>query len=170
MIRKAANSDIEQIMTIVRSAQQSLRELGIDQWQDNYPNIASIECDIKEGVGYVYLADDTIVGYAAIVTTGEEAYNEINDQWLYGSNYVVVHRLCVHASCHRSGIAIKLMHHAANIGRDISLPAFRIDTHSGNIRMQSMLKKLGFRQVGIVHYSSGERVAYELDLNSCNII
>ena len=38
MIRKAQYDDIETIMAIVREAQLSLRELGIDQWQDGYPS------------------------------------------------------------------------------------------------------------------------------------
>ncbi len=36
--RKAIESDIESIMKIIKQAQNYLREQGIDQWQNNYPN------------------------------------------------------------------------------------------------------------------------------------
>ena len=50
MIRKATIGDIESIMGIVSCAQQALRELGIDQWQDGYPRVNDIEEDIEHGV------------------------------------------------------------------------------------------------------------------------
>ena len=51
MIRKATKEDISQIMSIVADAQLSLRELGIDQWQDGYPSMDVIEDDIASDVG-----------------------------------------------------------------------------------------------------------------------
>ena len=152
MIRRADNRDIEQIMHIVRSAQEALRDLGIDQWQDGYPSTEAIAADIEQAVGYVYCDnDDHVVGYAAIVLTGEEAYSQIaDDVWGTPDDYVVVHRLCVDGPSRRNGIAVKLMQHAANIARRANIEAFRIDTHRGNIRMLAMLDKLGFEYRGIV--------------------
>lgn len=168
MIRQAYRQDIEQIMNIVRSAQEALRDLGIDQWQDGYPSADAIAADIDQNVGYVYCNEDNqVVGYAAIVLTGEEAYSQIDDDaWNTPNDYVVVHRLCVDGTARRNGIAIKLMQHAANVARGANINAFRIDTHSGNIRMLAMLNKLGFAHTGIVYYTSGERLAFDLNLNA----
>ena len=166
MIRKATPEDKIQIMSIINSAQEALRELSIDQWQDGYPTPESIDEDIDLGVGYVACTDCKVIGYAAIVLTGEPAYLQIENEWLYGKDYVVVHRLCVAKESRRSGIALELMKHAANIARKAQHYAFRIDTHRGNIRMLTMLSKLKFREVGTILYDSGERVAYELDLTS----
>ena len=78
MIRQAIREDIPTIMSIVRSAQCALAELGIDQWQDGYPSVEAIENDIEQGVGYVACNEqDVPIGYAAIVLTGEEAYKQI---------------------------------------------------------------------------------------------
>ncbi len=171
MIRLAGVSDVDAIMTIVGQAQQALAELGIDQWQDGYPSRQAILDDIACNVGYVAVEDNAVIGYAAIVLTGEEAYKQIDaNEWNTSNDYVVVHRLCVSSSVRRSGIAIGLMYHAATLAREHSFSAFRIDTHRGNIRMLSMLQKLGFKPTGIIHYDSGERVAYDLDLSSSNIL
>jgi GNAT superfamily N-acetyltransferase len=166
MIRKAAIEDIEQIMSIVSDAQLSLRELGIDQWQDGYPSKMVIEDDIVSGVGYVYCVDCKIVGYVAILFTGEERYCQISDDnWNTGDDYVVVHRLCVRRGYTKSGIAMSLMDFAAQLAKEKGCSGFRIDTHRGNIRMLSMLKKLGFEYCGIIYYDSGERLAYDLKLS-----
>ena len=159
MIRRATIGDIASIMGIVRSAQQALCELGIDQWQDGYPRNADIEEDIKQGVGYV-----------AIVLTGEPTYEQIVDLWHTSEQYVVVHRLCVNSSARRQGIALRLMQHAATQARKAGYSAFRIDTHKGNTRMLGMMQRLGFKHVGKIVYESGEREAYELDLNLSNTL
>lgn len=164
MIRKARLEDKDVIMSIVVDAQEYLRELDIDQWQDGYPTPASIEDDIVKGVGYVVIGEGEIVGYAAIILSGEPTYQQIADKWMYGDSYVVIHRLCTSSSHRREGIAMQLMSHAATLARSEGFRAFRIDTHEGNIRMLAMLKKLCFSYAGIINYDSGKRVAYELDL------
>lgn len=166
MIRRALVADVDAIMTIVGEAQRALAEIGIDQWQDGYPSRDIILEDIAAGVGYVCALEGKVVGYAAIVLTGEEAYNQIKaSDWNTANDYVVLHRLCVRGRVRRSGVAVELMRYAAALARQNSLTAFRIDTHRGNIRMLSMLDKLGFVSTGTIRYDSGERIAYDLDLS-----
>lgn len=165
MIRKATIVDVADIMSIVADAQLSLRELGIDQWQDGYPSKSVIEGDITSGVGYLFCLDNKIVGYAAIVLTGEVAYSQIPDSvWNTTSDYVVVHRICVKRGYTKSGVAMALMNFASQIARESGYTGFRIDTHRGNVRMLSMLEKLRFKYVGIIYYDSGERLVYDLKL------
>jgi ribosomal protein S18 acetylase RimI-like enzyme len=102
---------------------------------------------------------------------GEPAYLQIVDsEWNTPNSYVVVHRLCVALDARREGVAVRMMRYAADVAREAGIRAFRIDTHSGNIRMLSMLEKLGFAYCGIVHYDSGERLAYDLDLDLSNVL
>ena len=166
MIRRATTEDIADIMSIVSDAQLSLRKLGIDQWQDGYPSQRVIEDDIASGVGYIYLVDNTVVGYAAIVLDGEETYSQISDDmWNTNPDYVVVHRLCVRCGYTNQGVAMALMSFASQIAKIEGYTGFRIDTHRGNVRMLAMLKKLGFKYVGTIYYDSGERLAYDLKLS-----
>ena len=57
MIRQATTDDINAILSIVNDAQLSLRDLGIDQWQDGYPSRDVIMDDIAKGVGFVLYSD-----------------------------------------------------------------------------------------------------------------
>ena len=166
MIRHATIDDIDTILSIVRSAQLSLRDLGIDQWQDGYPRREDIAKDIDAEVGYVAVDDkDRVIGYAAIIYSGEEAYSQIRiEDWHTSNEYVVVHRLCVDGLVRRRGVAISLMEYAMQGAIQRGLDGFRIDTHQGNIRMLSMLERLGFKYCGIIYYPSGKRLAYDLKL------
>lgn len=167
MIRKATIEDVAEIMSIVADAQLSLRELGIDQWQDDYPSEGVIKDDISSQVGYVYCTDNKVIGYAAIVFTGEDAYSQIPDiAWNTTNDYVVVHRLCVRRGYTKLGVAMALMDYASQMAIDRDYTSFRIDTHRGNIRMLAMLEKRGFKYVGVIYYDSGERLAYDLKLRS----
>ena len=171
MIRRANNRDIEAIMGIISDAQAALRELGIDQWQDGYPTAEIIMLDIESNAGYVYVEDNMVAGYAAIVLTGEMAYKQIDDHvWGTGEDYVVVHRLCVGKDFTRKGIAISLMRKAKELAIEAGYSGFRIDTHRGNVRMLSMMDRLGFEYRGIIRYDSGERLAYDLKFNSNSIL
>ena len=167
LIRQARYEDIKTILSIVRSAQLSLSELGIDQWQDGYPSEDIIAEDISNGVGYVACTEEgNVVGYEAVVLTGEEAYTQIADEmWHTSNNYVVVHRLCVDGSARRKGVAIELIAFAGDFAMNHGVSDFRIDTHEGNVRMLSLLEKLGFEHVGTISYDSGLREAFDLMLN-----
>ena len=166
MIRRAQHSDLATIMQIVRSAQLALSELHIDQWQDGYPTRDNIALDIERGVGYVATdPSDNPIGYAAILLSEEPAYRQIADsRWNTPNDYVVVHRLCVRSEARRLGVAQQLMEYAMRHAETEGIRAFRIDTHEGNIRMLSMLHKLGFEPRGIVRYESGQRIAYDLNI------
>lgn len=168
LIRLANIADLPAIMDIVRSAQSALRELGIDQWQDGYPTPDIISEDITQGVGYVAcFQNGDIVGYEAIVLTGEAAYKQLpDDAWHTPQEYVVVHRLCVLRDYTRMGVAKKLMAFAVQHAIENDIYAFRIDTHKGNVRMMTLLPQLGFKHVGVVRYDSGEREAFDMKLSN----
>ncbi len=166
MIRLAHHNDLDAIMHIVRSAQQALADLGIDQWQDGYPTRDIIANDIKHGEGYVAVDDkDHPIGYAAILLGGEPAYNQISDnRWNTPNKYVVLHRLCVDIAVRRQGVALQLMEYAMHHALLNGITAFRIDTHKGNVRMLQMVNKLGFKPTGTIRYDSGLRIAYDLNI------
>lgn len=171
MIRRATHSDLEAIMTIVHSAQLYLAELGIDQWQDGYPEREVIAADIDAGVGFVVCdKSNKPQGYAAIVLSGESAYQQIPQSvWHTSEHYVVVHRICIANNSRRKGLAIQLMRFAASMAIQNGYDAIRIDTHEGNNRMLALLNKLGFEYCGKIAYEqSGERVAYDREISIDN--
>ena len=83
IIRETGEDDLGQVMTIIRMAQQSFRDQGVDQWQDGYPNEEVILEDIRKGQSYVAEEKGIILGTAVISFEKEKTYDGIeNGQWL----------------------------------------------------------------------------------------
>ena len=159
--RLATMDDLDAIMEVVADAQHSLGSRGIDQWQNGYPNIPSLQGDIEKGVGHVLVMDGVVVSYAAIIINGEPSYEHLEGQWLSVQDYVVLHRLCVRVGYVRQGLALQMMDIAIAIAQSHGVKSFKIDTHTENTYMLSLLQKMGFVYCGIVYYDHGVRVAYE---------
>ena len=56
--RKSIKSDVSRIMEIIRQAQEYFKLQGINQWQNNYPNHATIKKDIDKEESYVLINDN----------------------------------------------------------------------------------------------------------------
>ena len=65
-LEKAQPADIPAIMEIVEEAKAYFRSQGVNQWQDGYPNAASIAWDIQNGYGYLLREKEDAVAYASI--------------------------------------------------------------------------------------------------------
>lgn len=162
IFRKAVAADLERAIDIMNAAIVRLGAAGVDQWQHGYPNVERLECDIKEGIGYVLCEGEEVVAYGAMVLTGEPAYAHITDgQWLTNeADYAVVHRMCVAQE-----------HLGRGFGREFMLSAereaakykssMRIDTHADNRIMQQMVRKMGYEYCGIIYFESRYLTAFE---------
>lgn len=163
LLRDARESDLEPIMAMVAGAQRRLREAGVDQWQNGYPNAERILADIAAGYGRILQdADGCPVAYGALVYDGEAAYDRLQGgEWLtpQGASYATLHRLCVAHTELSKGYGLLFMESAEReaAGRVGSL---RVDTHPHNAIMQRLLGRLGYRYCGTVTYES-LRLAYE---------
>ena len=153
--------DVPAIMTLVEAAVRRLAAMGVDQWQDGYPNRGRIEQDVAEGIGYVIEENDRVVAYGAVIFTGEDAYRAIEGQWLTEEeNYVVVHRMCVAEEVVGQGYGRRVMEAAALFSRD-RVRSFRVDTHADNRVMQSLLPRLGFTRCGTIRIDGRPFEAFE---------
>lgn len=167
IIRKTEPRDLDRIAAIFDEARTAIAALGIDQWQDGYPNRQSAEEDLLSGRGWVICGDGgEALGVCALIDDGEETYDRIEGgEWLTGNDnrsYLAVHRVAVSSDARRTGAASELMKFAAEFARDAGLGSVRIDTHEGNIRMRGMLEKNGFSLCGVIYLKNGDpRVAYE---------
>ncbi len=164
-IRRADINDLDSVMPIFDEARKTIASLGIDQWQNGYPDRDVIMRDMDEGNSYL-VEDDVVYASFAVICDGEPTYDKIYDgEWSSGNNnrnYLAIHRVAISLAKRGQGIAGKIIEHASHIAEDSGLSSIRIDTHRGNIVMRKMLEKNGFSYCGIIYLSDGsERVAYE---------
>lgn len=165
IIRKSLISDIPKMTVIFDEARNSIKRLGIDQWQNGYPNVEIIESDIKRAYSHVIEMNGEIVATFAIIDDGEPTYDKIYDgEWLTGDShdYIAIHRVAILISARSSGLSGKIIEYAENTAKAIGRSSIRIDTHTGNIVMRKMLEKNRFSHCGTIFLCDGaKRVAYE---------
>lgn len=161
--RKAKYSDVESILGIIRQAQQYLKECGVQQWQNNYPNRETIINDINNQYSYVLTKEHLVVGTVAISFDGEETYNTIYEgEWRSNQPFAVIHRIAVEASLKGTGLASEIITNIETMCQNRAIQSIRSDTHKDNKSMQRLLQKNGFQLCGMIYIKDGsERLAFE---------
>ncbi|MPQ43211.1 GNAT family N-acetyltransferase [Clostridium tarantellae] len=164
--RKAVKSDIESILEIIKQAQNSLKEQGIDQWQNNYPNIETISNDIVNGYNYVLLKDNKVIATVAVIFEDDKSYESIYEgQWISNDDYVVIHRIAVHNDYKALGLSTKIIKYIEKLCGNKNVNSIKVDTHEDNIIMQNFLKKNNFKYCGVVYLEDeSKRIAFEKSL------
>lgn len=169
--RPALKRDLPAILSLIDHARAAIRSLGIDQWQDGYPEPELIESDIERGIGYVFEADGRVAGYMVPLADHEPIYDHIDGSWItQGTAYLAVHRMAIDDGYRGTGLSVKMLSFAEDFARERGLISVRADTHRGNKAMRGLMEKCGFRYCGEVVYevTAGDpvRVAYEKPLEA----
>ena len=164
-ITLAKTSQLSSMMDIVLDAQKYLAQLGIDQWQNGYPNEAVLLNDIHNNESYCVFDDDgQLMGMTMFTTRPENTYNAIDGNWLTADDaeYGVIHRLAV-SNRHRSlGVAKFIFEQCEAKLRANNVLSMRIDTHEENKGMQKLIAQLGYDYCGVILLENGDkRIAYE---------
>lgn len=171
-IRHSNNQDIENIMNIIQQAQDYFKSMGINQWQNNYPNIPVIENDIRLNESYVIELDEKIVGTYVLSFRNEDTYDTIYDgNWLSTDKYAVIHRIAFDQSIKGKGYSRDVLNiiYAQCLKQEIV--SIKIDTHEDNLIMRNMLVSNGFKHCGTIFLRDGnKRLAYEKRLNEIDFI
>ena len=160
---KAKFSDLDTIMEIVLQAQNFLKKLNINQWQNGYPTREIINQDIANDNGYVMTDEKKVIAMATVLFTKEPTYQYIFDgNWLSSKKYAVVHRLAVDSRFTKKGVATAILNEIEKMTILRGIGSIRVDTHEDNIPMQNLLKKNGFVYCGVIFLQDGnKRIAFE---------
>ena len=157
MIRKAIESDLLEIKSIVDKARELMKSSGnVNQWVDGYPSNEVLLSDIRNGNAYLLLRENKAVAYFTMVDGPDPTYNFIAEgNWLNDESYGVLHRIASHGEA--KGVFKEILLYASEHYSNI-----RIDTHHDNKIMQRLLEKNGFVYCGIIFLADGSlRLAYQ---------
>lgn len=162
-IRAAVPEDLDAMLGLIAMAVAYMKQQGIRQWSDGYPNAEVLMADICRGESYVCEAGGRIIGTAALSLREETTYRRIFDGgWLTEGAYGVIHRIAVDDRAKGCGVAAAFVDYIEKMCISHGIYAVRVDTHEDNLSMQRMLKKHGFVRCGIIYLASGDaRVAFE---------
>lgn len=165
-IRKTNISDLDSLMPIFDEARATIATLGIDQWQNGYPEREVIINDISHSQSYLVELGGEIIATFALILDGEPDYDHIFDgEWQSGDknkSYIAMHRVAISVKCRGKGVSTSIVNYAVERAKALGFKSLRIDTHKGNIVMRKMLSKHNFLHCGSIFLKSGaHRVAYE---------
>lgn len=157
MIRKAIESDLLEIKSIVAKARELMKASGnVNQWVDGYPSIDVLLSDIRSGNAYLLLRENKAVAYFAMVDGSDPTYNFIAEgNWLNDDTYGVLHRIASNGEA--KGVFKEILLYASEHYSNI-----RIDTHHDNKIMQRLLEQNEFVYCGVIFLADGSpRLAYQ---------
>ncbi len=160
-LRATSINDLDTAMEIIDGAKKHLKEQGIDQWQEGYPDYACIESDVINGKGYFVIDDEEVMGYLCIDFSGEPAYDKLNGEWSSDEKYVVVHRMAFHESARGKKLSDITFELVEELSREKGVFNFRVDTDGDNLKMQHILKKNGFTYRGTIWFDNSEKIAFD---------
>ena len=155
--RRAVPEDMDALLDILGQAKAYLRESGVNQWQEGYPNREAILDDIAAGRGWTFecVDDGEIAGYECVAMTPEVCYRSIDGAWLTeGENYAVIHRAMAAAKYRGTMLATEMFSFAAELAAGLGKASVRVDTHRDNRAMNRLCTKLGYQFCGVVDLSS----------------
>jgi RimJ/RimL family protein N-acetyltransferase len=164
--RRSVEADINNIMNIINQAQAYFKENGINQWQNNYPNVETITNDIANKNSYVLVKDNNVIATAAVSFDGEKTYDSIyQGEWISNKEYAVIHRIAVDNTCKGLGLSSEIIKSVEQLCLNKGVYSIKVDTHKENLSMQRLLEKNKFQYCGIIYLEDkNERIAFEKTL------
>ena len=159
IIRKANKIDLNNIMLMYKSCVKGMIKNGIDQWDDTYPDIETINQDLEKQSYYVAEIEGEIIGGINIDQNQDKTYLEID--WEDKSDsFLVVHRLAIKEEFWDKKIGKKLMIFAENMVIEKGLKSIRLDTYSGNPKAMEFYRKLGYKELGTIKLKPNKNEYY----------
>ncbi len=153
MISPGKLDELDVILAMTRACGKHMRENGIDQWDENYPDLERLSNDIRTETLFAYRENNEVIGIIVLNETQDAEYAEINWSTSESDRNIVVHRLAVHPTHQGKGIARELMDFAEDWALDNDYDAIRLDTFSQNPRNQRFYTNRGYTDLGPVFLS-----------------
>ena len=150
-IVKAAEQDAISIMSLITECIDAMEKQGIFMWNKHYPNLETIETDIKNGDAYVLRDDSHCVAYVAINEQQSPEYDQI--KWSTdGRKVLVIHRLSVHPAQQGKGIGRMFMKFIEEYAVQNQYSCIRLDAYSENAGALRLYDKMGYKRLGQVFF------------------
>ncbi len=160
-VRLAEAGDLDDLLVLLRTCVEEMQARGLDQWDDVYPERATLAGDIERGTLYLAARSGApLLGALTINQRQEPEYAEVAWQ-IRVEPIAVVHRLMVHPTAQRTGLGRFLMRFAEGEAHRLGCRAIRLDTMDANARALALYRALGYREAGGVRFRKGAFTCFE---------
>lgn len=160
LIEAAQPADLPSVLNLVADCITHMRSQGIEQWDEIYPDEATLALDLQSQTLYLYRSEESLVGCAVLNTIQEPEYAAV--PWTLRAEPVgVIHRLMIHPRTQGKGIARTFMKHMETRARELGIPTLRLDAFTENPRAVALYESLGYRRAGLVQFRKGAFYCFE---------
>ncbi|GEM63574.1 N-acetyltransferase [Sphingobacterium faecium NBRC 15299] len=159
MIRKGIPKDIIQAAQVLEEVKAYMLNIGIDQWDQEYPNRIVLTQDIDREEAFIYEEQGELLAYMVLNEKCDQEYAELN--WKTATPFVVIHRLYVKPSAQGKGISSKMIKYSEQFALENKYQSIRFDAFSLNETANAVYIKKGYASVGTVLFRKGVFNCYE---------
>lgn len=150
----AEKTDLEKIIQLYKNAIAKMDEQNIPQWDEVYPDRATLEDDINKNQMIVGEKDGKIAVCFVLNEECDEEYK--NGKWICpDSRFCVIHRLCVSPDFQNQGIAGETMKHIEEVCRTQKYDSIRLDCFTQNPYSRRLYDKCGYTVTGYADWRKG---------------
>ncbi|MFW5437211.1 GNAT family N-acetyltransferase [Paenibacillus apiarius] len=150
-IHRAVQSELDDVLALVRECVEQMHSQGVDQWDEDYPNARILMEDIRLGRMFTYRDGEEIVGMMTLDENQEEQFEAIS--WRdEGGRALIAHRLAVKPSHQGQGIAKMMLAFADSYAQEQGYSSLRFDSYSKNTKAVELYKRLGYEVRGEIMY------------------
>ncbi|MGA8941980.1 MAG: GNAT family N-acetyltransferase [Thermoactinomyces sp.] len=162
---KARPDQFSEIVRIFEHVKEGLREQGIDQWTEDYPDREILQKDIGNGNMYLLVSEGEIAAIAALDQNQEPQYEDIPWKDKTG-NFLVVHRLCVNPDYQGKGISRLFMDEIERFAKDQGYSSIRLDTQMVNEKAMNLYESHDYEKRGTFYFPHASKpfMAFEKKL------
>jgi ribosomal protein S18 acetylase RimI-like enzyme len=136
---------------------------GIHQWDEVYPDRMTLQKDIEKGHLQVIEVDGQIAGLVSINDEQPPEYQNV--PWRYQGRVMVIHRLTIHPSYQRQGLATQMMEFAERMAEKQGCQTIRLDAFTENQGATGLYERLGYEKAGTVRFRKGVFFCFEKPVN-----
>jgi len=152
-IRVAKVEDIDELMRLVASCIERMRMIGIDQWDEVYPDRGTIDADIRSSAAFLAVLANEISGLVVMNEHQEPEYADV--PWTTHGRAAVVHRLMVSPKVEGLGVGRALMGFVEKRAIVLGYDCIRLDVFCKNPRAVSFYEGAGYKHAGQVRFRKG---------------
>lgn len=153
--RLATQSDFENIVSLLEGSIARMVSLGIDQWDEIYPNAENVQKDIDNKRAYVVVQDGEIVSSIVITEEQETAYLTAEGWKDNDGKLTCIRRLYVKPEKQNTKIGEMTVKYAEDRIKNEGYTSIRFDAFSKNAPLLRLVEKLGYEKVGQVNFRKG---------------
>jgi len=176
-IRKASNSDLEGILTIISQCAAQLRSNGIEQWDDEYPTREMIAGNIASGLVYVGTSpgpetaggpgagQETVIATLTIGAEKNDEYHRHIHWKLDDGQNLFFNQLAVLPAYQGNGLASQFMDFAEHLAERQEVRSLRLDAHEKSLDLRDWYRRRGYQERGTVPYRNGTRIYIAMEKN-----